>query len=141
TPNVTSIPYSRYSRSIPFDTAAEIYSKCAVSPLITAPRQMTASYFSLSHNFLAASGSSNEPGHRKTLIFFLGILFLLSALSAPERRPLEISLLNSLTTIAIRNLFCLAIEQTILHRCDFLVGYEVGAEHILFVRFRLVEIT
>ena len=43
-------------------------SSCLVSPLITAPRVMTASMSSHSRSFLMARGMSNTPGTLMTLV-------------------------------------------------------------------------
>ena len=45
---------------IPFVTALEIKSKCGVSPLITHPSAITASYFSILQEII--KGISNTPG-------------------------------------------------------------------------------
>ena len=51
---MTGIPDARPTSPIPLDTTSDRYSKCGVSPCSKAPRQMTASYFFESANFLAA---------------------------------------------------------------------------------------
>ena len=53
---------------MPFVTSALIYSKWGVEPLITAPKQITASISSYKAASLAIKGISKAPGTHITLI-------------------------------------------------------------------------
>ena len=66
TPNTTGLPVSRPTRMIPAAAWPATCSKCAVSPRITQPRQITASWPAAIA--WAASGTSNAPGTHVTVM-------------------------------------------------------------------------
>ena len=59
------IPATVHSCISPMGAALLIYSKCAVSPLITHPKHITPENLSVSAIFLAMRGSSKAPGASK----------------------------------------------------------------------------
>src|SRR3989441_1081697 len=80
-----------------------MYSKCGVSPRITAPRQMMASYRRERANRDATRGISNAPGTSTTSIASSRAPPLRKASSAPSSSRFVTSSLNRLRTIANRN--------------------------------------
>src|SRR3989454_11680124 len=80
-----------------------MYSKCGVSPRITAPRQMMASYRRERANRDATMGISNAPGTSTTSIVSSRAPPLRKASSAPSSSRFVTSSLNRLRTIANRN--------------------------------------
>ena len=64
TPKITGVPVASATRWIPAAHSPATKSKCAVSPRITAPRQITASHERASR--CATSGISNAPGTQCT---------------------------------------------------------------------------
>src|SRR2546427_11416489 len=81
-----------------------MYSKCGVSPRITAPRQMMASYRRERANRDATRGISNAPGTSTTSIASSRAPPLRKASSAPSSSRFVTSSLNRLRTIANRRL-------------------------------------
>src|SRR5205809_456648 len=85
---------------MPAAVSPATYSKCAVSPRITAPRQMTASTVPEPASRFATSGSSNAPGTHRTVTSAASCLRRIR--SAPSRSSSVMSRLKRATTIANR---------------------------------------
>src|SRR6266852_729630 len=100
TPRVMGRFVSRETWAMPLMTSAAMYSLWEVSPRITTPRQITASYSSLSAARLAAIGSSKEPGTRMMVIASLEAPSLSSASVAPPINRLTMKSFQRLATIA-----------------------------------------
>src|SRR5262245_24189124 len=86
---------------IPRVTASDTYSKCGVSPRITAPKHTSASYFPLAAIRSASRGISNAPGTRITVTSLSSPPWLFSPSNAPFSSFSVIKLLNRLTIIPI----------------------------------------
>ena len=102
TPNATGIPVAVPTSMIPCETAAAMYSKCIVSPLITQPRQMMASKRPVSARRRAMTGISNAPGTRTSVMSSARTCADSSAARAPVSNPSVISALNLETMMAKR---------------------------------------
>src|SRR4030095_14299653 len=101
TPKPMGIRYFEMASPIPRVTASDTYSKCGVSPRITAPKQTRASYFPLAAIRSASKGISNAPGTRITVTSFSSPPWLFSPSKAPSRNFSVMKLLNRLTIIPI----------------------------------------
>src|SRR6266404_981460 len=102
TPRVMGRFVSRETLATPLMTSAAMYSLWEVSPRITTPRQITASYSSLTAARLAASGNSKEPGTRMMVIASLEAPNLSSASVAPPINRLTMKSFQRLATMATR---------------------------------------
>jgi hypothetical protein len=101
TPKPMGIRYFEMAFPIPRVTASDTYSKCGVSPRITAPKQISASYFPLAAIRSASKGISNAPGTRMTVISSSSPPRLFNPSNAPSSNFSVMKLLNRLTIIPI----------------------------------------
>lgn len=101
TPKPMGIRYFEMVSPIPRVTASDTYSKCGVSPRITAPKQTSASYFPLPAIRSASKGISNAPGTRITVISSSSPPWLFNPSKAPSNNFSVMKLLKRLTIIPI----------------------------------------
>src|SRR4030095_10579666 len=102
TPNVTGTPVASAASRIPAAACPAMSSKCAVSPRITAPRQITASNVRDRASRRATRGSSNAPGTHTTSTSSSATPFAWRPASAPSSSLRVTSSLNLATAIAKR---------------------------------------
>src|SRR5918999_2860364 len=103
TPKMTGTPVSRAARVAPAAAWPETYSKWAVAPRMTAPRQTTASNSPEAARRLAASGNSKAPGTQATVIEASSRPWRCSAERAPSSSDFVMVSLNRLASRAMRS--------------------------------------
>ena len=104
TPSVMGRLVSIDACAIPLKTSAAMYSLCEVSPRITTPIQMMASYLLLSAARRAAIGISNESGTR---------MIVMASVEAPRRSSASSApLIKRLTTKSFQRLAMIPTRRT-----------------------------